>query len=163
MQCFWDQMRLMKSNILTEHYKSFHTSCMQQIRFRFPEKWLHSHYSICIIGWEIKAWITPTILTVTMFKVSLKEEKIYINIYYTSVVEVTSYGWTTDFRVKNFHFSTSSRRAPGPTKPPIQRVPAPLSPEVKWPGCEADHLPPTSAKIKKTCIYTSTPPYVFMA
>jgi hypothetical protein len=38
-----------------------------------------------------------------------------------------------------------------------------LSPGVKWPGREADHSPPTSAEVKKKCIYTSTPPYVFMA
>jgi hypothetical protein len=30
-------------------------------------------------------------------------------------------------------------------------------------GHEADHSPPTSAKVKKTWIYTSTPPYFFMA
>jgi hypothetical protein len=34
---------------------------------------------------------------------------------------------------------------------------------VKRPGREADHSPPASAEIKKTWIYTSTPPYVFMA
>jgi hypothetical protein len=38
-----------------------------------------------------------------------------------------------------------------------------LSPAVKRPGREADHSPPASAKVKKTWIYTSTPPYVFMA
>jgi hypothetical protein len=35
-------------------------------------------------------------------------------------------------------------------------------PEVKRPGCEADHSPPTSAKVKKMWIYTSIPPYVFI-
>jgi hypothetical protein len=30
-------------------------------------------------------------------------------------------------------------------------------------GREADHSPPTSAEIKKISIYTSTPPYAFMA
>jgi hypothetical protein len=34
---------------------------------------------------------------------------------------------------------------------------------VKWSGREADHSPATSAKVKKKCIYTSTPPYTFMA
>jgi hypothetical protein len=34
---------------------------------------------------------------------------------------------------------------------------------VKRPGHEADHLPPTSAEVKKMWIYTSTPPYAFMA
>jgi hypothetical protein len=34
---------------------------------------------------------------------------------------------------------------------------------VKRMGREADHSPPTSAEVKNTRIYTSTPPYVFMA
>jgi hypothetical protein len=37
------------------------------------------------------------------------------------------------------------------------------SPEVKQPGREADHSTPTSAEVKQTWVYTSTPPYVFMA
>jgi hypothetical protein len=37
-----------------------------------------------------------------------------------------------------------------------------LSPRVKPPGCEADHSPPTGAKVNKMLIYTSTPPYAFM-
>jgi hypothetical protein len=49
-------------------------------------------------------------------------------------------------------FSTSYRPALGSTQPPIQWVP----------GCEAD-LPPASAEVKKMWIYTSTPPYAFMA
>jgi hypothetical protein len=36
-------------------------------------------------------------------------------------------------------------------------------PGVKRPGREADHSPPTSAEVKKIWIYTSTPPYAFMA
>jgi hypothetical protein len=43
---------------------------------------------------------------------------------------------------------------------PSQRT---LSPEVTRPGCEADYSPPTSEEVKKTWIYTSTPPHVFMA
>jgi hypothetical protein len=31
--------------------------------------------------------------------------------------------------------------------------------EVKRPGREGDHSPPTSAEVKKMRIYTSTPPY----
>jgi hypothetical protein len=38
-----------------------------------------------------------------------------------------------------------------------------FSPEVKRQGREADHSPPTSAEVKKMWIYTTTPPYVFMA
>jgi hypothetical protein len=36
-------------------------------------------------------------------------------------------------------------------------------PGVKRQGREADHSLPTSAEVKKMWIYTSTPPYVFMA
>jgi hypothetical protein len=51
-----------------------------------------------------------------------------------------------------------SRLALGPTQPPIQWKPGALSPGVKWPGRDADHSPITSADIKKTWVYTSTPP-----
>jgi hypothetical protein len=61
--------------------------------------------------------------------------------------------------VKNFHFSMSSRPALGFTQPPIQWVPGGLSPGVKLPGREADYSPPTTAEVKKICIYTSTTPY----
>jgi hypothetical protein len=44
-----------------------------------------------------------------------------------------------------FLFSTASRTALRPTQSPIQRIPAALSLEVKRPGREADHLPPSSA------------------
>jgi hypothetical protein len=46
---------------------------------------------------------------------------------------------------------------------PIQWVPGDISPELKRPGREAGHSPPTSAEVKKMWTYTSTPPYVFMA
>jgi hypothetical protein len=60
-------------------------------------------------------------------------------------------------RIKNFLFSTSSRSVLGPTQPPIQ-----WEPGVKLPGPEGDHSPRTSTEVKKTWIYTSTPPYAFM-
>jgi hypothetical protein len=36
-------------------------------------------------------------------------------------------------------------------------------PGVKRQGREGDHSPPTNAEVKKTWIYTSTPPYAFIA
>jgi hypothetical protein len=60
-------------------------------------------------------------------------------------------------------FSTSSRSALGPAQPQIKWVPGNISLEVKRPGHEAAHSPPASVKVKKTWIYTSTPPYTFMA
>jgi hypothetical protein len=44
-------------------------------------------------------------------------------------------------RVKNFHFSISSRPALGPTQPPIQWVPGAVSPGVKRQRREAEHSP----------------------
>jgi hypothetical protein len=61
-------------------------------------------------------------------------------------------------RVKHFLFSTSSRFVLGLNQRPIQCVSGALSR-----GREADHSPPTTAEVKNTWIYTSTPPYVFMA
>jgi hypothetical protein len=57
---------------------------------------------------------------------------------------------------------SSSRPVLGPSKPPFQWVPGALSPGIKRLVREADHSPPASAEVKKTWIYTSTPPYVFM-
>jgi hypothetical protein len=60
-------------------------------------------------------------------------------------------------RIKNFHFSTSSRSALRPTQPPTQWVPGTFSVRVKQPGGETAHSPPTSWKVKKKWVYTSTP------
>jgi hypothetical protein len=59
----------------------------------------------------------------------------------------------------------SSRLGLVPTQPHMQRVPGALSPGIKRPRREDDHQSPTSDKVKKMRIYlyTSTPPYVFMA
>jgi hypothetical protein len=57
----------------------------------------------------------------------------------------------------------TSRPALGPTQPPIQWERGGSFPRGKAAGGEADHSPPTSAQVKKMWIYTSTPPYAFMA
>jgi hypothetical protein len=57
-----------------------------------------------------------------------------------------------------FLFTTTSRMAVGLTQPPIQWVSRALPLGVKWPGHEADHSPPSSAKVKNAWSYTSTPP-----
>jgi hypothetical protein len=60
---------------------------------------------------------------------------------------------------KNRLFATAvSRLALGPTQPPIQWVPAAFFLGVKWPGREADRLPPSSAEFKDRWSYTTTPP-----
>jgi hypothetical protein len=60
-----------------------------------------------------------------------------------------------------FLFVTASRPVLVPIQPPIQRVPGALSLWVKKPEREADHSPPSSAEVKNTWSYTSTPPYAF--
>jgi hypothetical protein len=56
-----------------------------------------------------------------------------------------------------FLFTIVSRRALGPTQPPVQWVPGALSLGVKRPGREADHSPPSSAEVKNAWNYTATP------
>jgi hypothetical protein len=46
-------------------------------------------------------------------------------------------------------FTTTSRTALEPTQPSIQWVPGALSLGAKWLGCEADHSPSSSAKVKE--------------
>jgi hypothetical protein len=63
----------------------------------------------------------------------------------------------------NILFITASRRALGPTQPPIQWVPGSLSLVVKRPGREADHSPPSSAEVNNVWSYTSSPQYALTA
>jgi hypothetical protein len=59
--------------------------------------------------------------------------------------------------------STMSRMALGPTQPPIQWVPGVLSLGVKQLGCEADHSPPSSAKVRMCGAIPPLPQYAFVA
>jgi hypothetical protein len=45
-----------------------------------------------------------------------------------------------------------------PTQPLIELVPGHFTEEVNWPGREADHPRATSAEVKKSRAYNSTPP-----
>jgi hypothetical protein len=62
-----------------------------------------------------------------------------------------------------FLFGTLSKAAMGPTQPPIQRVPEALSLRVERPRRESNHSCPSSADVKNSSSYASTPPYVFKA
>jgi hypothetical protein len=95
----------------------------------------------------------------------------YNNVYkmsHGSAVGIADGYWLDDggvrvrVPVESTIFTVSSRLALGPTQPLIQWVPNALSPGVKPQGREAEHSPPTSAEVKKSWIYTSTPPYAFM-
>jgi len=57
-----------------------------------------------------------------------------------------------------FLFISMSRPALGPAHPPIQWVMEALPQGIKWLGCEVDHLPPSSAKVKSAWSNTSTSP-----
>jgi hypothetical protein len=58
-------------------------------------------------------------------------------------------------RVRNFLFSRLCRPDLRSTQSRTQWVPGALSLEVKGPGREVDHSPPSSAEVKKMWIYTS--------
>jgi hypothetical protein len=66
--------------------------------------------------------------------------------------------WESQKQLEIFLFTTTFRSALGPTQPPIQWVQGVLSLGLKWPGCEADHSPPSSDKVKNAWSNTSTPP-----
>jgi hypothetical protein len=66
--------------------------------------------------------------------------------------------------MKNFLFFTTSIPVWGPSNLPSNGYLGLFPREgVKGLGLEADHSPPASAEVKKMWIYTSTPPYAFMA
>jgi hypothetical protein len=67
-------------------------------------------------------------------------------------------GFDFQWELGIFLFTTMSRMALGPTQPPIQWVPGALSLGVEQPGYEADHTPPSSAKVKNVWSYTAIPP-----
>jgi hypothetical protein len=60
-----------------------------------------------------------------------------------------------------FLFATASKPALGTTQSSMGNG-DPL-PSLKQSGRETDHSPPSSAEVKNTWSYTSTPPYVFMS
>jgi hypothetical protein len=81
-----------------------------------------------------------------------------------SVVGIET-GYWLDGRGVGVRFPVRSRIFSSPRRPDRLwgRVPGAFSPAVKGQGSEAEHSLPTSAEVKYTWIYTSTPPYVFMA
>jgi hypothetical protein len=77
-------------------------------------------------------------------------------------LDVWGVGVPSPGRGKIFLLSTLPTQVLGPTQHPIQWVPGALSPRIKQLRHEADHLNPTSAKVKNMWIYTSIPPYNFI-
>jgi hypothetical protein len=66
---------------------------------------------------------------------------------------------------KVFLFATPSRLARGSTTASyaMENGERGISLEIKRLGCEADHSPPSSAKVKNAWSYNSTPPFIFKA
>jgi len=83
----------------------------------------------------------------------------------TSGRQITSYFVYTriDEACSNSQSSGSVQTGSGAHPPSYPMDTGTLSPGVKRPGLEADHLPPSSAEVKNRWSYTSTPPYVLMA
>jgi hypothetical protein len=50
-----------------------------------------------------------------------------------------------------------------PIRSPVQWISKVLSPEEKWPSCEADALPPSSAEVKMRGAVRPLPTYAFAA
>jgi hypothetical protein len=77
--------------------------------------------------------------------------KLFYVLYRDSAVGIVSSYWLDDrevgVRIPVMSRIFTSLRS---TQPPIQWVPWAVSPEVKRPGREADHSPPTNAEVKKT-------------
>jgi hypothetical protein len=62
-----------------------------------------------------------------------------------------------------FSFPRRPYRLWGPLNLYLMGTGVSLSSRLKRPGRESDHSPTASAEVKKMWIYTSTPPYAFMA
>jgi len=61
-----------------------------------------------------------------------------------------------------FLFAIAFRSALWPIQTPIQMVTGVISPGVKRPGRESDHLPPSRAYVKNAWSHIPTPQYAFM-
>jgi hypothetical protein len=72
-------------------------------------------------------------------------------------------GWTTGVQFPAgagmgfYLIATASISALGPIQPPVEWVTWALTPRVKRPERETDHLPPSGAEFKNVWQYTSAP------
>ena len=75
----------------------------------------------------------------------------------------SSVGLVTKLHESDFYFYPCVQSDPGNLLPPVQGVSNVFFSEVKRPGREADHLPPSRAAVKNERSYASIPLFVFVA
>jgi len=67
------------------------------------------------------------------------------------------WGFQSQYGLGTFPLTTAFRLVLKPMQRPIQWIPRTLSLGVNQMSHEADHSPPSSAKVKNVCSYTSLP------
>jgi hypothetical protein len=77
-------------------------------------------------------------------------------------VQRLAVGWTTEGSEFESRSSAQKNSSEAHSASDLMDTGA-VSPVVKRPECEADHLPPSGAEIKKLWIYTSTPTRAMIA
>lgn len=123
-----------------------------------PWRWRHQAYlnCRCILARLHDGFVSQTVLFMysTLFMMELGEHCRYSEWLQAEWLRGQS---SRPNRDKKFLFSTAFRPLVWPIQPPIQWILG-----VKQLGCEGDHSPPNSTKVKKTWIYTATHMYAFM-
>jgi hypothetical protein len=129
---------------------------MSQAIYNRPIVYIYKHTDI-VSSKQKKATTTLAKALLYLFLISLH----FIESRDSSVGIATGYG--LDDRVgQEFSLLHVIQTYPGaqPSSYPIRTEGS--FPGVKRQGRETDHLPPTSAEVKRTLVYISTPPYAFM-
>jgi hypothetical protein len=124
------------------------------ITFRLPEKYSRS----ILLALRQAAIQIHTDKHIVVYKAVIKVYSYEREVYFLCVQRsrYSNWLWTGWMRVRSSSsgrdkfllLSTPCRPILGPTQPPIQWIPGPLSQGVKRPEREADHFPPTIAEIK---------------
>jgi hypothetical protein len=168
-----EQQQLPKAHISKCHGKTIYTKRNSGSLCRLLHWWLNLRSDLLVGGGDGQScWRKATPSTAKR-----KLLQIFITCKLEISVEVLFWiflphwlwsGWqrgrsSSLVKSKNFLLSTSSSRIREPTHPPIQWARRALFLGVKRSGRKADHSPPTNVEIKNTWVYTSNPPYVFIA
>jgi hypothetical protein len=129
---------------------------------RTPVQWTTDRRSVCYVTITL-VWMTLSVMhrssvSLQTYILSFRKHSDLCK-YCVRLRAGGPRGWSSSAGwVKNFLFSRSFRQALGLTQLPIQWVSWIPSQGVKRPGCESDHSPPTSAKVKKNVhLYIHSP------